>query len=159
MMKVICFGEVLWDLLPSGKVAGGAPMNVAVHLRNMGINTTVISRVGNDDLGNKLIDFVKRKGVEVKFLQIDENRETGVVNVDVSNPTDVKYDIAMPSAWDYISCGAPVLDAVRAVDAFVYGSLASRTAVSRAAVLELLAVAKYRVFDVNLRLPHFEKKT
>jgi len=55
--RVICFGEVLWDLLPTGKLPGGAPMNVAYHLTNFGVSTQMISRVGEDVHGNELTQF------------------------------------------------------------------------------------------------------
>ena len=59
--SIICFGEVLWDMLPSGKVAGGAPMNVAYHAKQFGMNAQMISAVGNDDLGKELVVFLQKK--------------------------------------------------------------------------------------------------
>ncbi len=49
---VVCFGEILWDIFPSGTKAGGAPFNVAYNLNKMGAEVKMISKVGNDTLGN-----------------------------------------------------------------------------------------------------------
>ena len=65
--NIICFGEMLWDMLPTGKMPGGAPMNVAIHLKNFGNNATIISRVGTDDLGTELVDFVKENGLDTQL--------------------------------------------------------------------------------------------
>ena len=63
LKNIVCFGEVLWDLLPSGKEAGGAPMNVAFHSRNFGLSPQLISRIGIDALGVELLDLLKNKGI------------------------------------------------------------------------------------------------
>jgi fructokinase len=62
-MPITCFGEMLWDVLPTGKQPGGAPLNVAVHLHNLGLEAQLVSRVGHDDLGAELLDFVQGKGL------------------------------------------------------------------------------------------------
>lgn len=159
MNKVICFGETLWDILPTKKVVGGAPLNVAIHLCNIGIDTLIISRIGNDALGRELTSFIKNKGMNLTFLEVDDLNPTGVVNVDISDANNANYDIVLPSAWDFISFKEPMLKAVKNANIFVFGSLAARTEVSRNTLLNLLKVAKYRVFDVNLRSPHFDKNT
>ena len=70
--KIVCFGEVLWDILPSGKVAGGAPMNVACHATQLGISTQMVSKIGRDELGEILIEFLNKKGVDTKLVQTDD---------------------------------------------------------------------------------------
>ena len=67
---LVCFGEVLWDVLPTGKIAGGAPMNVAYHANNLGFSTKMISRVGTDALGRELLDFLDEKGVSIENKKI-----------------------------------------------------------------------------------------
>ncbi|HOY51416.1 MAG TPA: PfkB family carbohydrate kinase, partial [Prolixibacteraceae bacterium] len=70
--KILCIGEVLWDNLPSGKKPGGAPMNVALHLHNIGQTVTIASKVGKDDPGRELLDFLQQSGVDTDLIGIDE---------------------------------------------------------------------------------------
>ncbi len=66
--SIISFGEILWDMLPTGKVAGGAPMNVVYHAKQFGMDAQMISAVGNDDLGKELITFLQQKGISTNFI-------------------------------------------------------------------------------------------
>ena len=75
---VVCFGEVLWDVLPTGALPGGAPLNVAYHLQKQGVNTAMISRVGNDERGKQLMDILRQNKVYSEFIQTDDQHETGV---------------------------------------------------------------------------------
>ncbi|MCB0557257.1 MAG: hypothetical protein KDD02_27175, partial [Phaeodactylibacter sp.] len=68
---IICFGEVLWDLLPTGRIAGGAPMNVAFHVNQMGMQSKMISSIGDDDLGKELKRFMENKGISTDLIQTD----------------------------------------------------------------------------------------
>ncbi len=155
----ICFGEMLWDVLPTGKQPGGAPMNVAVHLKNLGHNPQMISRVGNDELGKELLDFIKEKGLSTDLIQQGETHLTGVVKANVSDKNEVTYKIVQPVAWDYIQCNEALETAVANADVFVYGSLAARSTASADTLTRLLKKAKFKVFDVNLRAPHYDRSS
>lgn len=155
---VICFGEVLWDLLPSGKVAGGAPMNVAYHLNNFGISTKMISRIGADDLGKEIKAFLQLKGVDTELLQKDLSYPTGTVKVLLDDKGSPSYEIVSEVAWDYINRDIDNHKAVKEAAAFVFGSLAARSNQTKETLLELLEVAKLKVFDVNLRTPFYSKE-
>lgn len=154
---IVCFGEVLWDLLPSGKVAGGAPMNVAFHVNQFGMQSKMISSVGDDDLGKELKRFLEGKGVSTEFIQTDNTFPTGVVNVTLDAGGSPSYEIVSPVAWDNIHLDARVKDAVKAADALAFGSLACRTERNKQTLFEYLEVAKARVFDVNLRTPFYSQ--
>jgi fructokinase len=155
MPQIVCFGEMLWDLLPTGAMPGGAPMNVAIHLMYNGVNPVVISRVGTDEYGSRLLDFLKEKGLSTRFVQVDERHRTGIVHANVTNKTEVTYDIVQPVAWDFIEYSDEAHEIVALSEVFVYGSLAARHETSRNTLLELLPMAKQKVFDVNLRPPHY----
>jgi fructokinase len=156
--SIICFGEVLWDLLPTGKIAGGAPMNVAFHANNLGVRAHMISRIGADELGAELLEFLRRKGVATDFVQTDELFPTGIVNVTLDRHGSPSYEIVQPVAWDYIQPDDAMCKAVGEADALVYGSLACRTERTKTTVLELLEAARLRVFDVNLRTPFYSQR-
>jgi fructokinase len=153
--KVICFGEMLWDVLPAGKAAGGAPMNVAIRLQSLGIDTSIVSKVGIDEPGNSLIDIIKDRGVNPSLVQKDDKLPTGEVIVSLSGEGIPSYNIVYPSAWDNIEFNEVNIAAVAESEAFVFGSLACRAEVSKNTLFELLRHAKYKVFDVNLRAPFY----
>jgi fructokinase len=156
---ITCFGEILWDVLPTSKQPGGAPMNVAADLRNFGINAQMISRVGSDDLGRELLDFLQKKGLPLDLVQIGQTHLTGVAKANISDSNEVTYKIVQPVAWDYIHLEPNLVDAVQNSDLFVYGSLAARSPMTYETLQALLAVARRKVFDVNIRAPHYERTT
>ncbi|MBI1226877.1 MAG: carbohydrate kinase [Bacteroidetes bacterium] len=152
---IICLGEVLWDLLPSGKIAGGAPMNVAFHANQFGLHSKMISRVGQDGLGEELLGFLNQKGVSTELVQTDGSFPTGIVNVILDEKGSPSYEIVQPAAWDYIQSNSKMQNAVEQADVLVFGSLACRNGITKNTLLELLKVAKLRVLDVNLRQPYY----
>ncbi len=79
---VVCFGEVLWDIFPTGSRAGGAPFNVAYNLFKMGIDTKMLSRIGNDELGHRLLNQIQDWGITTDFIQVDQEKATGTVIAD-----------------------------------------------------------------------------
>lgn len=153
--EVICFGEVLWDLLPQGSKPGGAPMNVAYHLQKCGISSGIVSRVGEDDLGRSLLTIVKDWRVATEYTGMDALYPTGTVLATIDENKEAHYEIVENVAWDHIRVSEEAKAAVSKCKAFVYGSLASRLEVSRASLSELLPFASYKVFDVNLRPPFY----
>jgi fructokinase len=155
---IICFGEVLWDLLPTGKIAGGAPMNVAFHANNLGLRAGMVSRVGRDALGSKLLAFFNDKGIPTGLIQQDEVLPTGIVNVSLDERGSPSYEIVAPASWDSIEATAAARDAVRQAGVLVFGSLACRSPQTRNTLLDLLDLAGQGVFDVNLRAPFYSQE-
>ena len=153
--QIVCVGEVLWDVLPTESIAGGAPMNVAIRLQSVGIQSSIISKIGNDQLGQSLIDMITDRKVETSLIQIDKQLPTGEVLVHLDAKGSATYDIVYPSAWDGIVVNDSNINAVKAADALVFGSLACRDQVSKSTLFELLPHAKYTVFDVNIRPPFY----
>jgi fructokinase len=156
--NIICFGEVLFDVFPTHKKIGGAPLNVALRLASLGINAQIISRVGNDEIGRELLAFIKKNGVATDTIQIDENLSTGQVIVQLNEKGSASYTINYPVAWDKIICIPEDEIMVKKADALVFGSLVCRDSVSQNSLLEIINYAKYAVFDVNLRAPFYTKE-
>jgi len=156
--NIICYGEVLWDLLPTGAVPGGAPMNVAIRAQSLGLSAKIISKIGNDKLGMDLSRFLKEKNVDISLLQVDEKLSTGSVFVEVDKNGIATYDIKYPTAWDKIELSNSIIENVKLADAFVFGSLSCRDDVSKQTLLSLIKHAKFKVFDVNLRPPFYDLK-
>ncbi|MDG2431232.1 carbohydrate kinase [Flavobacterium sp.] len=156
--NIVSFGEVLYDLFPNHQKIGGAPLNVALRLASLGLSAHIISRVGNDALGKKLIAYVNNHGVNSSAIQIDDVLPTGEVIVALNASGSATYSISYPVAWDKIATVLANDTLVKNADAFVFGSLVSRDDVSRQSLLQLIKCAKYTVFDVNLRAPFYNQK-
>ncbi|MGZ3838577.1 MAG: carbohydrate kinase family protein [Flavisolibacter sp.] len=152
---VVCFGEVLWDILPSGPLPGGAPMNVAYHLKKLGVNPALITKIGRDDYGKELVNILSSCGVSTAFFDVDENHATGMVYANMNDHHEVVYDIVYPAAWDFIEWKEEYRELMKQARYFVFGSLASRNKMSSDTLMQLLELAKIKVLDINLRPPHF----
>ncbi|MEO7765821.1 MAG: carbohydrate kinase, partial [Ferruginibacter sp.] len=156
---VVCFGEILWDILPYAKLPGGAPMNVGYHLNKLGKNPAIISRTGSDELGKELMQVFKSKEIDTSFFQVDEIHPTGKVFAEIKENNEVQYDIVKPVAWDFIQWKDEFSTLVSQAAYFVFGSLITRNKQSKNTLFKCLEIAKTRVLDINLRPPHFSKKT
>src|SRR4051795_8579093 len=133
----VCFGETLWDMLPTGKQAGGAPMNVAYHLQKLGKSPAVISKTGNDALGKQLIEALEAKNICTTYFQIDNEKPTSVVQAEIREGHEVVYSILDDVAWDYIGYSDKLVTLVSGAEYFVFGSLATRSNKTRDTLLQL----------------------
>jgi len=157
--EVVCFGEALWDILPDAAMPGGAPMNVAYHLKKLGLNPAVITRIGIDKYGEGLVNMLAKHGVCTDYFHADNVHPTGLVYAKINEDRDVVYDIVYPSAWDFIEWKNEFAELVETSTFFVFGSLASRNKVSRDTLYQCLELGSTNVMDVNLRPPHFNRNS
>jgi len=155
---VCCFGEILWDILPDGPQPGGAPLNVAYHLTKLNVSTNLISRIGKDPEGKQLEDLMDNWRIGKHLLQSDPVHDTGRVIAKINSGGDMNYEIMFPVAWDFIEVSTTAIAKVKESEYFIYGSLAARNVTSRNTLFQLLDYAKFKVFDINLRPPFFEKQ-
>ncbi|WP_149206932.1 carbohydrate kinase family protein [Flavobacterium johnsoniae] len=153
--SIYCYGEVLWDIFPEGARAGGAPFNVAYNLMRMGIDSHMISRVGNDKLGTDLMAQLKDWNISTEDSQIDNQHPTGTVIAHIDEHNEAHYDIIKPVAWDFIEFRKDYIEKISNASAFVFGSLITRSETSKNTLFELLEIAKFKVFDINIRPPHY----
>ena len=159
--KVLCFGEVLWDAFGDEKKAGGAPMNVAAHLAQQKVDVAFASRVGADASGTELVDFLKKSSLYIAdLIQVDETLPTCEVTVQLDENSQATYIIPQPVSWDNIQTTETLTQGAIKAQAIIFGSLACRTATTRDTLLNLLDETKaLRIFDVNLRPPHYTLST
>lgn len=155
MIDIVCFGEVLWDVFQEHEKIGGAPLNVANRLKSFTNNVSIISRIGSDERGNKIVELFKENGVDVSAIQVDKYYKTGKVKVILNDKGSASYDIMFPRAWDKIELTKLNQALVKKSDVFVYGSLVARDDISRQTLYNLLSFAKYKIFDINLRPPYY----
>ena len=158
-VDLVCYGELLWDNLPTGSVPGGAPFNIVNRATALGLQSYVISSIGDDRLGRELIDIIQSKGNATTFIQRHATLPTGQVNIEVGIGGEPKYQILYPVAWDDIRPDSHLVKLVSSAKAFIYSSLALRDARSRSTLFHLLQHASLKICDVNLRAGNYEKAT
>ncbi len=153
--RIICFGETLWDIFSDKKVIGGAPLNVSLRLHSLGARASIISRIGQDQEGDRLIEYLKEESFDDSMIQIDTQYPTGNVLVHLDKKNTATYTISEPVAWDHISVQPGDIENISKSDAFIFGSLCCRNNVSKSTLFEYLSHAKFKVFDANLRPPFY----
>ena len=157
-LKIVSVGEVLWDLLPSGRQLGGAPANFAYHAHALGAEASLVSRVGKDEAGRDILRQFQAWRLPSHLVQVDGHAQTGLVTVALDAAGAPQYIIHEPVAWDFLELTAPAMDAARQADVVCFGSLAQRQLGSRQTVLQLVAATSpkaLRIFDVNLRQKYY----
>src|SRR3954466_15799100 len=127
---IVALGEILWDLFPGGRRAGGAPFNFAFHCHQLGHPAVIVSRVGDDDLGRRLRAEVRRLGLSDEDIRTHRDHPPGTVHVSVDAGGQPTYTITENVAWDFIEW-EPKLEALAgAARAVCFGTLAQRAPVS-----------------------------
>ena len=145
--SILCFGEILWDFLPAGLFPGGAPFNVAYHLKQL----------GRDKLGDELVRRLDGWGIATDTITFHSGLPTGTVVAKTGPNGDATYQITESVAWDQILITQDHVQVAQHSPAIVFGSLALRSNVNGAALdrmLQVLPESALRVFDVNLRAPY-----
>ncbi|MEI8224924.1 MAG: carbohydrate kinase [Bacteroidota bacterium] len=156
--KILCVGEILWDMLPTGAKAGGAPMNVSLHLKKLGLNSIFAGRIGNDKLGYSLVEFLKQNGMDTSLIQVDAHFPTSTVEVSIGTDHQVKFDIIDNVAWDRFELTDELNLASEESDILVYGTLSSRHYLTRKTIHTLIDKPCLKLIDVNLRPPFIDKE-
>lgn len=152
-------GELLWDMLPEGRRLGGAPANFAFHVSQFGLDSVIVSAVGDDEEGDSAICELEQLASGNGSLSLMIERvgfPTGTVGVEVDSAGIPKYDIRMPVAWDNIPFTSKLRRLAAETKAVCFGTLAQRSPVSSRTIYDFVSAVpceegRYRVFDINLR--------
>ncbi len=152
--EILCIGEVLWDRLPSGAKPGGAPMNVALHMNAFGLDVSIASSVGNDKAGEELKKFLECSGMNTKYIQTTAYLPTSEVLVHLDENNNATYEICEPVAWDNLELTDQLARKAESSGMLIYGTLASRSSVSRETITSLLDYNGVKLMDVNFRKPY-----
>ncbi len=154
MQPIVGFGEILWDMLPFGKQAGGAPFNFTFHSYQLGWPAIMVSRVGNDALGKELAKKCQELGLNPEFLQEDLIHPTGTVAVQLDSLGQAEYEIKADVAWDHLEWNDGLKKLAGNCAAVCFGTLCQRHSVTRSTLkkfLECCPKNTIKVFDINLR--------
>lgn len=153
-----CWGEVLWDMFPSGPQLGGAVGNVAFHLATLGEPVQLVSRVGDDELGREALRILSARGVDTRLIQIDPSRSTGQVNVTLARG-EPRYSLSTGGAWEHIELSPEAAEALQTSDFLCIGTLAQRNEQGRESLSRALEVTPPScsvVIDANVRPVHLD---
>lgn len=158
---IVGMGEALWDVLPDGKQLGGAPANFAYQLSQLGLNSCAVSAVGNDKLGDEILETMRQK--KLPHLLEKVPYPTGTVQVTLDDEGVPCYEIKENVAWDNIPFDAALERLAGSTRAFCFGSLAQRSFVSRETINRFLDTmpdgeGQYKIFDINLRQSFYTKE-
>ena len=157
--RPLIFGEVLFDHFPDGsRVLGGAPFNVAWHLRGFNSNPLVISAVGDDAEGREVLERMTSWDLMTHGVQPDKAHPTGHVTASVVDGEN-HFEIAKGQAWDFIHPGPAIQAASEEPPGLLYhGSLALRSEESWSTLRLLKDRTDAPSFiDINLREPWWTK--
>jgi len=164
LFTIVGLGEALFDLLPDRQVLGGAPLNVAVHAHQLaaplGGRGVVVSRIGQDELAERVIEELRRRGMTGQYLQSDPDHDSGRVYVSVDAQGQPDYEIVRDVAWDWIQYDPDLEDIAHRCEAVCFGTIAQRNSQSRHTIyrfLDACANRAIRMFDVNLRQCYYDQ--
>ena len=146
---ILSVGEIVWDIFGDKRILGGAPLNVAYHLTELGQQVTLLSRIGSDDLASTTLKKIQDLGLPVETIQQDDSFATGQVVVTIGEDNHPSFDIVEPAAWDNITL--PEIE--EKGYHLVFGTLAQRSEKTRETIRTLWHKADMLFYDVNLRPP------
>jgi fructokinase len=158
---IFAFGELLWDILPSCTILGGAPFNFAYRVNSLGDTGLMVSRLGRDELGRKALDQVVQLGLDTTYIQWDDHLPTGTVQVSFGEDNKPDYVIVPQVAYDRIELTDALVDAVSTADCLCFGTLSQRSEESRKTIEQLLERAdiSLKLLDINLRKDCYSLET
>jgi len=156
---VIGFGELLWDKHRNCELIGGAPGNFTYHAMQCGLNGYVVSAVGMDTSGDRLLEEAKSHGLQCIVARIE--KPTSVVDINEDDINNPQYTIHTDVAWDYIPFTKELENWAKKADAVCFGTLAQRSIKTRETLQTFLALMKkdaLKIFDVNLRQQFYSRE-
>ncbi len=157
---IVGLGEAVFDIFPDKEVLGGTSLNLALQSHQLlaphGGSGVLVSRVGNDALGHRLVAQLQARGLSDKHIQRDDAHPTGRVLVSFEDGAP-RFEIVLDCAWDHIAFGPHEAALARRCGAVCFGTLAQRHPVARASIEAFVCAAPQalRLFDVNLRMQLF----
>ncbi len=156
-MKALSFGEILWDVYPDKKYLGGAPLNFAAHLARHGERVSMLSAVGQDELGLSALNQMRAWGVSCELVSQLSEKPTGQCLVTLDENSSPSYNLLSDVAYDYIPCDRLEGD----FDVLYFGTLSLRSSYNCAGLEKLLDTHTFKeIFvDVNIRPPFYSEKT
>jgi fructokinase len=158
-VKVICIGEVLWDVVGEAEHLGGATFNFAAHLSRLGHQVAFISAVGRDERGERILRAMREIGLSARYVTQISTHPTGAVTVTLVNGQP-RYVLHRPAAYDFPFLTEAQWEELlsQPADWIYFGTLHQMNPEARrltAKVLESVPGARH-FYDINLRRDNWE---
>jgi fructokinase len=151
-MNATSIGEILFDIYPSHKKLGGAPLNFIYHIRKITGSGNIVSRVGKDVLGTKAISEIKKQEIPTAYIQIDDIHPTGVANIEINEDKEPDFSIDTERAFDFIESNDETEELINyETDVLYFGTLSQRNHKSRETIQSFFKRGGKYFCDVNLR--------
>lgn len=154
--RIVAFGEIVWDLLPHDRVLGGTPLNLVFRCNSFGEKGDLLSRVGDDELGQAALEKLVSLNISDKNVQVDYEFPTGVVHVTFDENGESRYEVKEDVAFDHIEFSAEALRLARQADCLFFGLLPQRYGLSKNTIRELIKESPDSLHFFDLKLfEHF----
>lgn len=158
-MNITSIGEILFDIYPNHKRLGGAPLNFIYHIKKLTDNGNIISRVGKDVLGNKVLNDLKHAGISTEFIQEDHSHPTGMAMVTLDSNGVPSFKIEPDCAYDFIETNEESYNLINTeTDCLYFGTLAQRSEISRNTIQSYLKLGLKYFADINLRQDFYNEE-
>lgn len=158
-MNITSIGEILYDIYPNHKRLGGAPLNFIYHIKKLTDSGNLISRVGKDVLGNKVINDLKHSGLSFDFIQHDNLHSTGMAIVHLDDAGVPDFRIDTNSSYDFIESTEETENLINVdTDCLYFGTLAQRSEISRATIQSFFNRGLKYFADINLRQSFYNEE-
>lgn len=162
-MRIVCIGEIIWDVIEGKEHLGGAPLNFAAHCRKLGHEAFLVSAVGDDERGRRALEGLLKCDLTTEFVQVLAGRNTGIAEVEVGTDGKPVFDIVRPAAYDFLELGSNERQRIASLQAdWIYvGTLYHTTLHALDSTLQLLDAMPRaeRFYDINLREGHWSLTT
>ncbi len=158
--KIVAFGEVVWDMLPNGKVLGGTPLNLVFRCNSFGEEGYLLSRIGDDALGHAALRRLHELGISDENVQVDSEFPTGTVDITFDEKKESVYNVTLDVAFDHIEFSAEALKLARNANCLFFGLLPQRFGISKNTIRELINESpdSLKFFDLKLFEHFFDVK-
>lgn len=158
--SIVAFGEIVWDILPNGKVLGGTPSNLIFRCNSFGEKGYLLSRLGDDKLGNAALKRLNELGISDRNVQIDSEFPTGTVNITFDENNESLFEVTKDVAFDHIEFSAEALILARKANCLFFGLLPQRFGLSKNTIRELIneSTDSLKFFDLKLFEHFFDVK-
>jgi len=159
--KIAGIGEILWDVLPGSEQLGGAPINFTYHVSALGAEALAISTIGNDNRGENALKELQKRGVDISYISVLEQFDTGYVTARVDGKGIATYEFPDDVAWDHLAINPAAQQCAAELEAICFGTLAQRSDSARLTIQRYLGTTSentVKVCDLNLRQNFYNRE-
>ncbi len=158
-MNITSIGEILFDIYPDHKKLGGAPLNFIYHIKKLTDSGNIISRVGKDVLGDKVLKELRQTDISAEFVQIDHKHPTGMALVNLDDEGIPSFKIEPDCAYDFIEEDDKNFNLINVdTECLYFGTLAQRSEITKNTIQSFYNRGLKYFSDLNLRQNFYDEE-